>query len=796
MHGGAGGGHGGIGGRAGDGFNPGGATYGDAFAPVDLGSGGGPGRTAAASGGGAITLSVSDTLRLDGEITANGANAPAGNCFSAPGGGGGAGGSIFITAQTITGTGAIRANGGMGGDGGCFPGVGDDGGGGAGGRIAVLYGIDGGFAGFTTSSVNGAPGGGRTGAPGTMVFIDTATDTLRISQNLELPADSSASFGAVTVDTGATLTLGGGSLLTVESDFVVTGNSRVILQAKNTSSQVGGQWQGAGATIDAANVRVDAGSRMSADAQGYLAGLGPGAGGADGGMHGGAGGGHGGIGGRAGDGFNPGGATYGDAFAPVDLGSGGGPARTAAASGGGAITLNVSDTLRLDGEITANGADAAHGNCFSAPAGGGGAGGSIFVTTATLTGAGALRANGGTGGDGGCSGVGDDGGGGAGGRIAVLYAVDGDFGGFTTSSVNGGLGGGRVAPPGTMVFLNTVTNALRVSQHLDFPPDASVSFGAVMVDDGATLALGGGATLTVENDLIVRGGSTLIVESKNANGQVKGRWEGAGVTINAGNVSVEAGSAISANGQGYAGGQGPGAGGSGEDRHPGGGGGYGGMGGAGGDSFYPGGATYGRAFAPVDLGSGGGLGGSVPGAGGGAVTLNVADALILDGVITANGSDGGATACFNPAAGGGAGGSILIITSRLAGVGSLQADGGDGGPGGCSGVGDDGGGGGGGRIAVHFNVDDGFAGVTTSTVNGGERGQPSEPGTLLFISCAGDCNGDGEVTVNELVQMVNVALSNTGTRACIAGDKNHDEAITVDEILTAVSSALQGCAET
>jgi hypothetical protein len=59
--------------------------------------------------------------------------------------------------------------------------------------------------------------------------------------------------------------------------------------------------------------------------------------------------------------------------------------------------------------------------------------------------------------------------------------------------------------------------------------------------------------------------------------------------------------------------------------------------------------------------------------------------------------------------------------------------------------------------------------------------------------CAGDCGGNGEVTVDELLLMVNIALGNTLPSQCVAGDKNHDGAITIDEILTAVNNALTGC---
>ena len=59
-------------------------------------------------------------------------------------------------------------------------------------------------------------------------------------------------------------------------------------------------------------------------------------------------------------------------------------------------------------------------------------------------------------------------------------------------------------------------------------------------------------------------------------------------------------------------------------------------------------------------------------------------------------------------------------------------------------------------------------------------------------SCVGDCKGDGEVTIDELLTMVNLALSE-GVSGCAAGDANTDGQITIDEILTAVNNALNGC---
>lgn len=59
--------------------------------------------------------------------------------------------------------------------------------------------------------------------------------------------------------------------------------------------------------------------------------------------------------------------------------------------------------------------------------------------------------------------------------------------------------------------------------------------------------------------------------------------------------------------------------------------------------------------------------------------------------------------------------------------------------------------------------------------------------------CDGDCNGDGQVTVDEIILAVNVALGQTAVTACRAADADADGAITVDEIVSAIGAALGGC---
>jgi hypothetical protein len=64
---------------------------------------------------------------------------------------------------------------------------------------------------------------------------------------------------------------------------------------------------------------------------------------------------------------------------------------------------------------------------------------------------------------------------------------------------------------------------------------------------------------------------------------------------------------------------------------------------------------------------------------------------------------------------------------------------------------------------------------------------------LVSGGCNGSCDYSGQVTVNDILKMVNIALGNDGVASCPAGDINADSQITVDEILGAVNKALSGC---
>ena len=120
----------GHGGQGGSGrYADGGPSYGDNVEPTALGSGGGNNTyydRDGGAGGGALRLTVGGAINLNGDILANGANGYNGSGYT----GGGAGGSIYITAGGIAGSGYISANGGT---------AYSAGGGGGGGRIALNY---------------------------------------------------------------------------------------------------------------------------------------------------------------------------------------------------------------------------------------------------------------------------------------------------------------------------------------------------------------------------------------------------------------------------------------------------------------------------------------------------------------------------------------------------------------------------------------------------------------------------------------------------------------------------------
>jgi hypothetical protein len=60
-------------------------------------------------------------------------------------------------------------------------------------------------------------------------------------------------------------------------------------------------------------------------------------------------------------------------------------------------------------------------------------------------------------------------------------------------------------------------------------------------------------------------------------------------------------------------------------------------------------------------------------------------------------------------------------------------------------------------------------------------------------TCVGSCTGEGDVTVSDLVQMVNIALGTAPLSSCPGVDARGSGKITIAEIVAAVNTLLNGC---
>jgi hypothetical protein len=380
--------------------------------PSDHGSGGGsnsndgwPGGT----GGGRMLLQVAGTLQVVGLLAADGAG-PANA-------GGGAGGSINITAGALSGSGTIRANGGS-------PitaslPAGWRAGGGGGGRIAMSYGTL--TFGGTVQALGGQglqDGVAQNGGPGSVYT-----------------RQSGAGFGSVTFDNG----LYAGPVYQPAIDMpdadVVLRNALVTSSPDAGGSSFRSLLVDAGSKINCQatsgpgilihvgqNCTIAAGGAIDVTGLGYGSRQGPGYGAyntGSGAAHGGGGGGN----GRA---------TYGSLSWPNDFGSGGGPNQgdvILGSSGGGLVALTVLGTLTLNGGILADGAPA---SCSGA-----GSGGSVRIACQALTGTGVISARGGSTENAAHPEL--NAGGGGGGRIAIRQQPAPHFPGGTVT-VSGGAG--------------------------------------------------------------------------------------------------------------------------------------------------------------------------------------------------------------------------------------------------------------------------------------------------------------------------------------------------------------------
>ena len=200
----------------------GGEPYGDIYEPTLFGSaGGGP---KGGAGGGRIWLNVTNTILIDGTLTASGDNGVTQNNYnsiSSTGwvsdlpGGGGSGGSIWLHCYRITGYGIILARGGNGTLGtyryttSSYQSSTFGSGGGAGGRIAMYFQKNDTFSEFRYLANGGWPGKENTdaesGGPGTVYLYHTVEvhRTLIIDNNgAPVPREKYVNWGDVTKDGG------------------------------------------------------------------------------------------------------------------------------------------------------------------------------------------------------------------------------------------------------------------------------------------------------------------------------------------------------------------------------------------------------------------------------------------------------------------------------------------------------------------------------------------------------------------------------------------------------------------
>ncbi len=79
------------------------------------------------------------------------------------------------------------------------------------------------------------------------------------------------------------------------------------------------------------------------------------------------------------------------------------------------------------------------------------------------------------------------------------------------------------------------------------------------------------------------------------------------------------------------------------------------------------------------------------------------------------------------------------------------------------------------------------------------RGEPlpaaCSDGSVQVVArrCPGDCDGDGSVSIDELVTGVGIALGDHSVGICPAFDRNMNGLVTIDEIVAATRRALSGC---
>ncbi|MBN2330682.1 MAG: right-handed parallel beta-helix repeat-containing protein [Candidatus Aenigmarchaeota archaeon] len=380
-------------------------VYGNASAPTSLGSGSG---YSCASGSGYKGASAIKLHADAGDITVNGGIDMAGSsgAFLYPRG---AGGSIWLLGDVITGAGWLNASGGGN--------TNDDGAGG--GRMRLEYGSSMSLTGVI--KVSGGRGSQKSnyGCSGTLTFTNnTWLGDWTLTGNIGLLGGD---FGdGETINVLGDFNTNGFNITIYGDCFGNNGNYKHSI-CFNTTDEGKGVWINA-----SGNITIDAVTEVIGYKGGFPTLVGPGAHLNHGANHGGIGGGN----------TRP---LYGSFMQPRSLGSGGGTATTGVLGGSALKLQSDSGTVRVDGSIDMY---AIGGSPYAR-----GAGGSIWLSGHNITGTGVLNTSVG-------KSTNDDGGGG--GRIALT----GDIVEFNGTILNMGGGGSGVDGSGGTVFINSSVSTI------------------------------------------------------------------------------------------------------------------------------------------------------------------------------------------------------------------------------------------------------------------------------------------------------------------------------------------------
>ncbi|MBO4448755.1 MAG: hypothetical protein J5807_04640 [Kiritimatiellae bacterium] len=538
--------------------------YGVISAPITQGSGAGNG-----AGGGAVTIISGGAVTVDGTIDSSGAD---GGSYHI-----GAGGSIFIEAQSFSGTGTLNANGGAG------KGGHDQGGGG--GRIGIKLTGDGeDFEGFTgvikaklgkKSANDKSEGGGGTiyletkadGAGCGTLIIDgceggfaynslafsatildadnfdvtpkkivmrpeaklilnfdgvyeppelvqesesgynvlgyicpAASCTLKIDEMIPSPLAMNIAGGAIKVGENGTgtLVIGSGQTIYVNNTVQLYGNLTIASGGKLTHYSKPDSSHMMNLTVNG-NFTVQSGGNVTANSLGNNPAGTPGDGGGS-------------YGGRAAETTRP--CCYGSVRHPVHLGARG-QGKTGVGNGGGAIRITATGAMTVDGTVSSNGSSVDY-RC--------GSGGSVYLTAASISGAGTITANGGT-----RTATGSSYNPGGGGRIAIhLTGAGQDFGNFTgtITAYGGKYKSGTYAGGAGTIYLKTgdqaddegtviIENGSTTGEYTDFMNGAQyqtvamtdLAFGDVVVRNAKVCI--SNTTVSVKRGWNTASGSTL-----------------------------------------------------------------------------------------------------------------------------------------------------------------------------------------------------------------------------------------------------------------------------------------------